>query len=123
MELNTTDIVIIFYTVIHILIFFYQKSKLDILDRFVKIFDLKKLEDYVEIERKLANSKAIEMIINSDELKNTIKNINNESYENITIEMVAVITRFLEVSNEDERNNFIENNLPNSKHLFKEFYS
>lgn len=123
MERYITEIVIGIYTIIHVLIFFYQKSKLDVLEKYNNIFDIEKVNRYVEMQEKSINLKAINMILDSEELNNTVKRVSDKGYEDITIELMAVVTSLLSVASSDERDSFINKNLPKSKHLFKEIYS
>lgn len=124
------------YTLVYIIVFFIQKSQInktkeinDSMKSFMEIFKIDEVKKYVKMKEETVNMRAVEMILNDEKIKESMKNITNEKVDEIKkvyidqmggqhLEMIAVIVQVLKSLKKESRINFIEDEIPSCKHIF-----
>ena len=136
---NTTLIVLGIYTLIYLIVFFVQKSQIDkqkaitdSMQQFINIFKVDEVVKYSDMRHETTMEK-VKKVINEyaeKETKESLMPIVNKRFEETKTELVDslggqfdelanAVSWLLEVFPEEDKEEFINTNLPKTKHLFQ----
>jgi vacuolar-type H+-ATPase subunit H len=131
-------IIIGVYTIIYVLVFIIQKNQRDNdreiikkMESFMKIFDIKKVEDYTKVYEKTLEMKYKLLLSDEQKLRdiakeivmaknNEITEMNKKNLEDNYMELIKFALSTIMAIPKEERQNFIDTGLPRTKKLFYE---
>ena len=136
MDNNLTLIIIGLYTLIYVIFFIIQKSKIDkqkdvisSMKSFMEIFKVDEVKKYVEMKNERIIEDTAMMLTNdakfkimSDHLIKTttepIKKLYREAMEEKNMELIDVVFKLIIMQKTNKREKFINENLPKNKDYF-----